>query len=177
MLTEHQLLTDDELLHLAEERNQLTDNACVSLDAEISRRRLSPSDIDSYKRQHAEADKADKLRRATPQLLPAVGLGKKFFGKANRRRDPSGLFEHYETTLWFIVLWFPVFPIASYTVRRELERWLGMVVPSDAVALERHPRNWEQILLTWAKVASLLLAFRLAFFLLIGHPEWLKHLG
>jgi hypothetical protein len=52
-----------------------------------------------------------------------------------------------------------------------------MVVPSDAVALERHPRNWEQILLTWAKVALLLLAFRLAFFLLMRHPEWLKHLG
>jgi hypothetical protein len=121
MLTEYQLLTDDELLHLAEERNQLADNARVAPNVEISRRRLSPPDLDSYQRQRAEADKADQLRRVTPQLLPAVGLGKKFLGKANRRRDPSGLFEHYETALWFIVLGFPVFPIASYTVRRELE--------------------------------------------------------
>jgi hypothetical protein len=131
-LTEYQILTDDELLHLAEERNQLTDNARVSLGAEISRRRLSPSDIDSY-----------KLRRATPQLFPAVVWARSSSGKPSPRP----------------------------------ERWLGMVVPSDAVALERHPRNWEQILLTWAKVASLLLAFRLAFFLLMRHPEWLKHLG
>ncbi len=125
----------------------------------------------------AEADKADKLRRAAPQLLPSVGLGKKFLGKTKRHRDPSGLFEHYDTTLWFIVLWFPVFPIASYTVRRELERWLGMVVPSDAVAIERHPRNWEQILLTWVKAASLLLALRSTFLLLLRHPEWLRHIG
>jgi len=104
-------------------------------------------------------------------------LGKKFLGKTKRHRDPSGLFEHYDTTLWFIVLWFPVFPIASYTVRRELERWLGMVVPSDAVAIERHPRNWEQILLTWVKAASLLLALRSTFLLLLRLPEWLRHIG
>jgi hypothetical protein len=47
-----------------------------------------------------------------------------------------------------------------------------MVVPADVVAIERHPRNWEQILLPWTKVASRLPAFRLAFFRLQRHPEW-----
>src|SRR5271169_3104778 len=167
MLPEYQHLTDDERLHLAEARDQFTDDARESLEAEISRRRLSSSDIDSYKLQCAAADKADTLKRAAPQLFPSVGLGKKFFGKTNRRRDPSGLFEHYDTTLWFVALWFPIFPIASYTVRRNLERWLDMTVASDAVAIERHPRNWEQILLTWVKAASLLLALRLAFLLML----------
>ena len=177
-MPQYQHLTDDELLHLAEERVQLTDDARVSLEAEISRRRLSSSDIDSYRVQREATEKAEKLKRdAVPSFIFDVGLGKKFLGRANRRRDPSGLFEHYDTTLWFVVLWFPVFPIASYTVRRDLERWLGMTVPSDAVAIERHPRNWEQILLTWVKAASLLLALRLSFLLLLRHPEWLRHIG
>jgi hypothetical protein len=176
MLPEYQHLTDDELLHLAEARDQLTDGARMSLETELSRRRLSSSDIDSYVIQGEAAEKAERLKRAVPSYIFNVGLGKKFFGKTKRRRDPSGLFEHYESTLWFVVFWLPVFPIASYTVRRDLQRWLGMTVASDAVAIERHPRDWEQILLTWVKAASLLLALRLAFLLMLRHPEWLRHI-
>jgi len=175
-MAEYQNLKADELLHLAEEREQLTDEARLSLDAELSRRGLSPSDIESYRLQCAAADKAYKLSRAAPQYISHVGLGRKFLGKSNRRRDPSGLTEQYDTTLWFVVLWFPVFPIATFTVRRELERWLGMQVASDAVAVERHPRSWEQILLTWVKAATVLLALRLAFPLLLHHPAWLKRI-
>jgi hypothetical protein len=75
MSTEYQLLTDDELLHLAEERNQRSDNARVSLDAVIRRRRLSPSDIDSYKLQSAEADTADKLRQRDTSTPSGGGFG------------------------------------------------------------------------------------------------------
>jgi hypothetical protein len=176
-MAEYQFLTVDELLNLAEDREQLTQEARVALDSELIRRRLFPSDIAAYRLQRADADNADKLKRATPDLILSGGFGKKFLGKTNRHPDPSGLFEQYDATLWFVVLWFPVFPIASYTVRRELEGWLGMVVPSEAVALERHPQNWEQILLTWVKAALLLLALRLAFLLLLRHPEWLRHIG
>jgi hypothetical protein len=177
MFPAYQQLTDDELLHLAEAKDQLTDDARISLAAELSQRRLSAADIDSYRIQREAADRADKLKRSVRSYIPNVGLGKKSLGKTNRHRDPKGLSEHYDTTLWFVVLWLPVFPIASYTVRRELERWLGMVVPLDPVAIERHSRNWEQILLTWVKAAFLLLALRLTFLLLVRHPEWLRHLG
>ncbi|HSY92898.1 MAG TPA: hypothetical protein VK812_16105 [Candidatus Binatus sp.] len=172
----YERLTHDELLHLAEEKEQLTEEARVALEVEIKRRRLSPSDLEAYKLQCLAADEADKLKRATPDLILSGGFGKKFLGKANRHRDPTGSFEQYDTTLWFVVLWFPVFPIATFTVRRELERWLGMLVASDAVALDRHPRNWEQILLTWVKGASVVVALRLTFLLLLRHPEWLKHI-
>lgn len=114
-MAEYQHLAVDELLHLAEERDQLTDVARSALDAELSRRKLSPSDIDSYRLQREGADKADKLKRAVRSYIPHVGLGKKFLGKTKRHRDPGGLFEDYDTTLWFVVLWFPVFPIATFT--------------------------------------------------------------
>jgi hypothetical protein len=175
-MAEYQHLTADELLHLAEEREQLTDDARLALDGELNRRRLYSSDIDSYRIQREAVEKADKLKRAAPSYIHSVGLGKKFLGKANRHRDTQRLFEQYDTTLWFLVFWIPVFPIATYTVRRDLERWLGMLVASDPVAIERHPRNWEQILLTWVKAAAVLLALRLTFLLLLRHPEWLRHL-
>lgn len=175
-MAEYQRFTIDELLHLAEEREQLTDEARLALDGELSRRKLSSSDLGSYRLECEAADKADKLRRAAPNYIHSVGLGKKFFGKTNRHRDAERLFEQYDTTLWFAVLWFPVFPIATYTVRCDLERWMGMLIVSDPVPIERHPRNWEQILLIWVKAAALLLALRLSFLLLLRHPSWLKHI-
>jgi len=175
-MTDYQHLTVDELLHLAEDREQLTAEACLALDAELNRRRLSPSDIDAYRRESEAADKAEKMKRVVRFYIHNVGLGKKFLGRTNRHRDPSGLFEQYDATLWFVVLWLPIFPIATYTVRRDLERWWGGVSASGEIALERHARNWEQILLTWVKAASVLLALRLTFLLLEHHPEWLRHL-
>ena len=78
--------------------------------------------------------------------------------------------EEYDTTLWFAVLWFPVYPIATYTVRRDVERWLGIALASEPSSLQRHPRHWEQILPTWVKAAALLLAIRLTFLLLLRLP-------
>jgi hypothetical protein len=176
-MPDYHQLTADELLQLAEEREQLTQEARLALDGELNRRKLSPSDIDSYRVQREEGDKADLLKRAVPRSVPRVGLGKKFLGKTNRRREASGLSEEYETTLWFVVLWFPIFPIATFTVKRELERWLGLTVASSEVAIQRHPRNWEQILLTWVKAALVVLALRFTFQLLLRHPEWLRHVG
>lgn len=175
-MQQYEHLTEDELLHVADERDQLTDDARVALESELRRRNLSTSDIDEYRRQCADDNEADKVRRARRQIIPNLGLGRKFLGRANRRRDQSGLFELYESTLWFVVLWFPVYPIATYTVRRDLERWLGMEIASDEIALDRHSRNWEMILLTWVKASALLLAIRLSFLLLSHHPEWLRQL-
>ena len=157
-MPEYQHLTDDEILHLAENRDQLTEDARLVLDGELHRRKLSSSDIDSYRTERVAAEEAEKLKRLTRFYIHRVGLGKKFLGKTNRRRDPSGDFEHYDTTLWFVALWFPIFPIATYTIRRDLERWWGGVSASDEIPLERHPRNWEQILLTWIKTVLLLFA-------------------
>jgi len=53
----------------------------------------------------------------------------------------------YHSTLWFAVLWFPVFPSATYTVRSDLERWLGILVASDPVPIERHPETGNRFFL------------------------------
>ena len=170
-MPEYQHLTDDEILHLAEEREQLTQEAQLALDGELNRRRISPSDIDSYTLERVELESAEKLKRSVSPYIAHVGLGKKFYGKTNRRRDPSGLFELYDSTLWFVALWFPVFPIATYTVRRNFEKWLGFEFASVPIAVKRHLRNWEQIFLTRIKAMLTLWAV----ILLLRHREWLEY--
>jgi hypothetical protein len=167
-------LTDDELLHIAEQRDQLTDDAQFALNAELSSRKLSSGDIDTYRTGREDAEKADELRRARTSYHYNRGW-KKFLGKTNRRRDESGTFEEYESTLWFVVWLFPVFPIGTFTVRRNIKRRFGLEWKGSEVALERHPRDWNQILLTLVKAFLVLLTLRL-FFLLGRHPEWLKHI-
>ena len=171
-MPDYQRLTDDEILHLAEEREQLTENARLVLEGELHRRKISPSDIETYGIQRQALENTEKQKRAVHPYIRDVGLGKKFLGKANRHHDLSNNFEHYDTTLWFVVFWFPVFPIASYTVRRVLERWWGGVAASKEIPLERHPRNWEQILLTWIKAMLVLWVI----VLLLRHPWWIAYL-
>jgi hypothetical protein len=172
-LVNYQNLTSDELLHLATEEAQLTNEARLALEAELSRRRISQSDVHSYVVEVEAADKAEKLRIASQftrkGFLEGRGWGRYFLGKTKRRRDPSGSFELYESTLWFLVFWLPIYPIASFTVRRNLRQWLGMEFGADQIALERHKRNWEQILLTWVKASAVLLLLRLAYFVLIRY--------
>jgi len=169
-------LTDDELLHIAEDRNNLTDEARLALDTELNSRKLTSADIDTYRVGREEAEKADQLQRARTTYSFNRGITKEFFGKANRRRDPSGAFEEYESTLWFVVFWFPLFPIGTFTLRRDIKRWLGIEWKGSEVALERHPRNWEQILLTWIKAVVVLWVILLSFSLLRHHPEWFQRL-
>lgn len=147
--TQYHHLTDDELLHIAEDRAHLTDEARIALDSELSQSKLRSSYIHTYRVLREEAENADELERARPTYSFRSGLAKRFMGKANRRRDPGGSFEEYESTLWFAILFFPVFPIGTFTVRREFERWLGISWPGSEVAIERHPRDWNQILITW----------------------------
>jgi len=149
---EYQHLTNDEFLQIAEEQDRLTDEDGWRSTFELSRRRLSSADVRTYRRGRKAAEHAEDLPRARSQYISfKAGLGKKFFAKSNRRRDPDGQFEQYDSTLWFVVLWFPVFPIATYTVRRTFKRWLRIDWAGDEVASKRHPRDWRQILLTSAQ--------------------------
>src|SRR5580698_7533251 len=100
-MREYQRLTDDELLHLGEQKDQLTEEARVGLEGELSRRKLSSSDIGSYRVLREAAEKTDQLKRAAPWY--AYGVGQRFFGKANRQRDANGAFEQYDATLWFVI--------------------------------------------------------------------------
>ncbi len=170
---EYQNLTDDEVLQIATEREQLTDDARTVLDSELSRRKLSIKAVQSHKVAYERAQKLEQAKRdgsINRFSLDRSGIGIKFLGKWNLRRDPSGKFEEYDATRWFVVFWLPLFPIATCTVHRTLSQWIGLTFKSDPQVVARQARNWEQIMLTWVKTAAVLLSLRLAYLFLLYHP-------
>jgi hypothetical protein len=174
----HESLTDDEVLQIATEREQLTGYARMLLDLELARRQLSIKDVQSQKVAYERAEKRDRARLGHRILSQSTfsrpGFGINFLGKRNFCRDPAGHFEEYDATQWIAVFWLPIFPIATCTVHRTLSRWLGLSFKSDPQIIARHPRNWEQILLTWVKTAAVLLFLRLLLLFLKYHPGVLQ---
>jgi hypothetical protein len=174
-MVDYQNLTDDEVLHLAEERKELTEEAMLALDGELRRRGLSSSDVQTYRAGRRAAEAADLLKPRRSSYSRHRGMGMKFLGKANRQLDPSGKFERYDTTKWFVVYWFPIFPVASFTVCRDLKSWWNFITPPEEIPIERHARNWEQIFHTWIKAVAVVGVIGLAWRILLSHPEWLGH--
>lgn len=81
---EHQHLANDELVHLAAERDQLTDQARLDLDGELTRRRITTSEIESHKVETQAVEKAEKLRLWKLGYISRVG-----FWQENPRKDQS----------------------------------------------------------------------------------------
>ena len=156
---EYEHLTEDELLHLAEERRTLTDEAAMRLDAELRRRGLDHEQVQSYA---CESEKIarEKKTDVRPRLLH--GIGTKFYGRANHTHDPRRRVQEYDTTLWFVLLFFPVIPLGTYRIK-QLFRAAWNPFASDSVrVLERKALNWEQILVTWIKAVGIVIVLRFA---------------
>lgn len=161
-MPEYQHLTRDEPLNLAQEKEQLTDEARLALDSEISSRRIEPTEISGYARESLARQRAAE-RPAQRLRISYEGRNKRFIGKRNRRLDPRLRVEEFETTLWFMFL-VPVFPIGSYRIRRRFRRWWNPCRPWRLHILDVRSRDWEQIVSTWAKAAGIVIAVGLAWF-------------
>jgi hypothetical protein len=162
-MLDYQHLTRDELIRLALEKDQLTDRARLALDAEISSRRISLSDIATFQ-DESQAAQAEEDRDVRGVTTSSGGhIGKKFFGMKNRTRDARFRIEEYDTTLWFFAFWFPIFPMGSYRVRRLFHRRWHLCTSDEFHVLQKFPkRDWEQILVTWIKAMLVLLVLRFA---------------
>jgi hypothetical protein len=86
---EYETLTEDELLHIAGENEQLTDEAKMVLDAELRRRNLSAQKIQAYAAESAAADEADRLRRAAPRTVSNGSFGMEIFRKGHSSARPE----------------------------------------------------------------------------------------
>ena len=157
-MPEYQTLSRDEVLRLALEKSQLTDEARLSLDAELARRRLSEDDIVTFK---AEETAATRAREKEVHEVSFSFVEKKLRGRTNYTHDPRFRIEEFGTTLWVVLFWIPVIPLASYRIRRKFRRWWNISASDRYRVLERLPRNWEQILVSWIKTVAVLLLIRL----------------
>jgi hypothetical protein len=117
---------------------------------ELQRRKLGASKLESYKAEQLEWQKAH-LRSVRPSTYH--GTGRDFLGHFNSNFDQLSGMQEYETTLWVVVVYFPLIPLATYRVRRRpKESWLRRVFsPSPVTVIDQLPRDWPQIFLTWAQ--------------------------
>jgi|ERR1035438_839904 hypothetical protein len=158
-MPDYQYPTQDELLNLAQQRDQLTDEARVELDSEISKRGIGTAEMVSYARELLARQKAVEPRAKRSKNFYETS-NKRFIGKRNRKPDPRSRVEEFDTTSWF-VFWIPAFPIGSYRIRRRFRRWWNPCPPRRVHILKTRLRDWEQILLTWVKAAAALLVLGL----------------
>lgn len=168
-MPDYQNLTRPELLRLALEKDQLTDEARLERDAEINSRRISPSDIEAFQ-DECRAARAEDDCNVREVTTSSIHIGKKFFGRKNRTYGAGFRIEEFDTTLWFFVFWFPIFPIASYRIRKLFSRPWNFCASDEFHVLKKFPRrDWEQILVTWIKAVLTLMVLRFAVPFVLHH--------
>jgi hypothetical protein len=90
-------LTRDELMRLALDRDQLTEEAQLALDTEVTNRRISSMDLVSF-RAESRAAKAEQDRQIGP-IATSGHIGKKFCGRKKLTYDARHRIEEFDTTL------------------------------------------------------------------------------
>ncbi len=85
------------------------------------------------------------------------GIGTTYYGKREEAADSS-----YGTTLWIILLFMPLLPIASYRVVETSESAMF----SREYLIRRIPLCWPQVLNTYLVVASIILVWWVLIWLL-----------
>jgi hypothetical protein len=138
--------TDEELLRLLLESDQLTDDANLALSGELNRRGLDkPERIASFRIEEEKRKREIANHPGHFFFIHYYGIGRKRFGKADRKVDPESGVEEFTTTVFAVFFWIPLIPLGSYRMRRHTKS-----LASGAPAFERLPLDWVQIMQVWA---------------------------
>lgn len=146
--------TDDELLRLALEMESLTQEGQDALKAIMRSRHLDiPSRLERFRDQENDYLQHKKTNIGNLTLMVPGGMGRRMRGMANV--EQRGIAAEYDTTLFFIFLWFPLIPLGTYRVSK--------VDGSKTFrVLDKKPLNWQQVFLVWLKAAVVVAAIILA---------------
>ena len=146
--------TNEELLRLALAPEELTAEANVALSAELAARGIDGEADLNAARHEEEQRKAENDRElGTLGFVIPVGVGRMRFGKANCIYDPETHVERFKTTIFIVLLCFPLIPIGTYLVERK------RVLPDGLTGIEQLPLDWEQVLRVWVVAAGSILGF------------------
>ena len=84
-------------------------------------------------------------------MASRIGVGKWHFGKANLSFDPSTGIEQFSTTMFILVLWFPLVPTSSFVIRKKRGSYRAR-----RSIVRRLPLDWGQVFRVWAVATCLL---------------------
>jgi hypothetical protein len=150
---EYKAKTDEELLRLAADAADLTPEANVALNFELSKRRLNQSErIESFRRD--ELRRKEDIRKNPGKLWTFRGIGRKRFGKADYSYNSETGLEKFKTTIFVVIVYFPLIPTGTFLIERR-RGWFS----NRMTVLERLPLDWEQILKIWIVAMVSVFAF------------------
>jgi hypothetical protein len=159
---QYQSRTDEELLRLALDAEQLTPEANAALNDELARRRINNAERLSAFREQEEQRKEEQSRNPGKLfVIHPYGIGRKRFGKADRIYSPETGTERFKTTVFVVLFWLPLIPTGTFLVERERG-----FLPKQMTVLEKLALDWEQVLKVWVVASATLLAVIWAFKLL-----------
>ncbi len=153
LIKQYEIKTDEELLRLALDSEQLTPEATAALNNELVKRRIDGTErlnVFRAEKEHCEAEQGK-----TPGSLfvvHAYGIVRQRFGKADYEYSSETGMERFKTTVFIVLFWLPLLPTGTYFVERKKE-----FLSSDMRVLERLPLDWEQVLKVWIIAAGSLL--------------------
>jgi hypothetical protein len=75
------------------------------------------------------------------------------FGKANRVYDPKTNIERFKTTIFIVLVCFPLIPTGTYLVERK------RILPDKLTGINKLPLDCEQVLRVWVVAAGSILGF------------------
>lgn len=146
--------TKRELLRLALSPDALTSEAQVALTAELAARGLGGAASLEVARREEEERKAENDRElGTLGFVFPIGVGRLRFGKASLVYDPEINLERFKTTIFIVILCFPLIPTGTYLVEK------NRALPDKVTGLEKLPLDWEQVLKVWIVAAGAILGF------------------
>lgn len=105
-------LSNDEILNLASDSDNLLQPARDALTAELERRGLSAAEVISYKKYLGEIKPGDWPGKERYVARSFNGFGTAIYGKRDFLQDGS-----FVTTKWIIFFWIPIVPIGSMRLR------------------------------------------------------------
>jgi hypothetical protein len=116
-VNEYRSKTDEELLRLALASEELTPEAYAALTGELSRRQIYGNDkLKSFREQ--EERRLAELAANPGRLFYLWGFGRDRFGKTRCTYDAESRTERFTTTVFTVVLLFPLVPTGTYLVER-----------------------------------------------------------
>ena len=141
-------MSDDELLNVATDFASLEENARMAITVELTRRKLSETDVSGYRERVASFKPEDFWGKDEHIARSFNGFGTILYGKRDFEADGS-----FVTTKWVVMFFIPLFPLASMRVKAVKSDWLM----NDYLVRERGWPNLKQVACVYAYVGLLLL--------------------
>jgi hypothetical protein len=151
---EYQSKTDEELLRLAAQTDQLIAEADIALRNELAKRRIDGKDrLEAFRKQEQQNRIEAEKNPGKLFLIHPYGIGRKRFGKAECVYDSQTKTERFKTTIFVVLFWLPLIPTGTYLVARRRE-----FLSNQITVLEKLSLDWEQILKVWVVAAGIVFA-------------------